>query len=94
MRAQMTISIDSALLETLDRFLAEQTYTVTRSAFVQTAVMERLASEGVAVSAKVDTKTGEAEPETIVCPSCEGSGEGYVDGSKCRDCKGSGEWSE
>lgn len=29
--------------------------------------------------------------EKQICPTCNGSGEGYTDGSKCRDCKGKGQ---
>lgn len=31
------------------------------------------------------------EPERLICNDCNGSGEGYVDGSSCSSCGGSGE---
>lgn len=30
------------------------------------------------------------EEEQGVCPTCNGSGEGYCDGARCADCKGGG----
>jgi hypothetical protein len=30
------------------------------------------------------------EPEDELCQQCNGSGEGYVDGSRCLACRGSG----
>lgn len=33
----------------------------------------------------------EPENEPGICPACNGSGEGYSDGSRCNACKGKGE---
>lgn len=36
-----------------------------------------------------DSDSGDDEPE--ICPGCNGSGEGYRDGTTCLTCGGSGE---
>jgi hypothetical protein len=45
----------------------------------------------MAKSSTKEEKRPEPEPESEICGDCNGSGEGYVDGSRCIHCGGWGE---
>lgn len=38
-----------------------------------------------------DEQGNDPDYEAGICPACNGSGEGYSDGSRCNACKGKGE---
>ncbi len=41
---------------------------------------------------EIEEDEEEDEERDVMCSSCNGSGEGYADGTRCHDCKGMGSY--